>query len=146
MWAGCLNCGVTFYGSGRFCTSKCEEAFLRPPLHKPVTNKCHWCGKPSEKLFCSDKCKKLNSENGNFKRVCEVCGRGFMGGYIAKYCSDKCRRASIARRWENKRLADKCIQCGGPMPADYVGACSKECQIAFNGREEEMVYNSASEK
>lgn len=133
MWAGCLNCGVTFYGSGKFCTEKCEDAFLRPPVTKPTAKKCQWCGKPSEKAFCSDKCRLENSGNGNIACVCEVCGKSFVGIYKRKYCSDECRTKGVAKTYAERR-PDKCIVCGGPMPADYIGTCSKECQIKFNGR------------
>lgn len=127
MWLTCLHCGQTYYGNGKFCTSKCVENFLNPPVYiKPVTKKCHWCGKESEKTFCSDECKKENSRSGSVPRTCQFCGKEFMGSYTTKFCSDDCRA---------ERKPDKCIQCGGPMPADYIGACSPKCAIAFGERD-----------
>ena len=135
MWLTCLFCGQTFYGVGKFCTSKCEGYFINPPLPvKPVGKKCLWCGKQCAKAYCSKECKRENSRNGTVTCLCEFCGKSFMGSYAIKYCSDECRVAGVRRKAE-LRSRDKCIQCGGPMPDDYVGTCSKECQIAFNAKE-----------
>ena len=113
-----------------FCNERCENLFTNPPAPKPTVIKkgCRFCGKmlkEDQKIYCSVDCKLSNNTTLNL--VCQRCSGKFRGIAGNRYCSDGCR---VEAREARKK--DKCIQCGGDMPADYVGTCSKECQIAWN--------------
>lgn len=143
MWRSCTFCSGFFYGTDGFCGTKCEFDFTNPPpLPKPKGRPCRFCGetlKAGDSLFCSENCRQENHEDLLSDIICAICETEFKGLGGVKYCGDDCRRVGILKnleiRKQEKREAEKCIVCGGPKDESYVGVCSKECQILFNGRE-----------
>lgn len=130
MWLTCLHCGQTFYGSGKFCGSKCEQNFLNPPVSKIVTKKkvCRFCGQKIEKgLYCSEECRRENNRDYLSKLVCVICNKNFIGAKGTKYCSPDCRQIGF----KANMIRNKCRVCGNPCP-NGEAVCSWECAVKFN--------------
>lgn len=131
MWLTCLQCGQTYFGSGKFCTAKCESDYLNPPVRKIVNkrNVCRFCGQPIEKgLYCSEECRKENNRDSYLvKLVCVICNKNFVGRPGMKYCSPECRLIGFRA----KTVKSRCRVCGKPCP-NGEACCSWKCAVEFN--------------
>ena len=61
--------------------------------------------------------RKKRERYGNYERVCEKCGKKFLGRYNAKYCSRKCARTGNS----NPNTSDTlCCTCKHATNAYYI--------------------------
>jgi hypothetical protein len=107
----CFACGRAYSrGDGRFCTSRCREAFDAgfppyepvPTLRDGVTMDCYGCHKPFRSRglrCCSQDCERA-------------------------YLAHKDIAATMAEAGMEPSLKRKCITCGGNIPR-YCGAGKK---------------------
>ncbi len=134
MWGSCTYCSSFFYGSGRFCSPKCEHDFLNPPAPKPkeIEKVCKFCGKKlkeDQKSYCSNSCKLESLGEHASRLTCKACGGNFLGYPKTRYCSVVCRESN--RKMVKKFVPGKCRVCGKPCPAGEA-CCSWKCAVEYN--------------
>lgn len=115
----CLHCGNELkYGQKKFCCKSCSVTFnnkMREPISKEIREKisntlklknknnfiksyCPICKKQiygKRRKYCSIKCRQQAYNSSAIFKVCENCGKEFIGQNSRKYCSLKCSNEKI---------------------------------------------------
>lgn len=87
-------------------------------------------------------CLEGGHRKGDTWRVCDVCGKGFWGNPMQRYCSSECRYESTkarARKYYRATkglkpgdlITKKCVVCGREfqsLPSKKTRFCSSECR------------------
>lgn len=139
----CVACGASFKtnkNAKKCCSDECsvlrkkETDRLkreRYKIEKSVVKECVVCGDSYPTLnksqqFCSLKCSSGHYSNITYNKICEQCGKSFVGKINSKYCDNKC--ADHYYR-DNPIHSLACRQCGRDYKTNYKNQqfCSYEC-------------------
>lgn len=114
----------------------------------------------ADKYFCDDCSKKLRAERTKQEKICEDCGRSFIGGPKSFRCPDCQRKINDRRKQANKYYGaerplgstDRCIVCGKEYVVEggLQKYCSAKCRLigldSYNKRRKENIEQKKEKK
>ena len=103
-------------------------------------NKCRVCGVeiPDRKTYCSSKCKeKHRYDNTLYEKICDVCGKKFVGKKGTSKCSAECVLKS------ERRYKKVCPMCKTEFDSRGNGVyCSEICYRTANSSTKGLMITS----
>ncbi len=103
-------------------------------------NKCRVCGVeiPDRKTYCSSKCKeKHRYDNTLYEKICDVCGKKFVGKKGMTKCSEECSLKS------QRKHEKECPMCKTKFNSRGNGIyCSEVCYRTANSATKGLMVTS----